>query len=134
MGTDRRTDARIPVEIYMTQFIDDRPFRSIVSDLSHTGLHASRLVEPMWRTSRVIQLELPLPGVEDPLWATAEIVYDALDPFFHGTGIRFLTMAPYHERILDNWVESAHSEVLKQMVGEIKTRRSSYPPELPLQS
>ena len=127
MSSERRTDLRIPVEIYATQFIDNRPFRSVISDLSVTGLHVNRLVEPMWRSSRVVQLELPLPGLADPLWAKAEVVYDALDPFFHGTGLRFLAMARSHERQLGEWIELARQEVLARLVGEIRTRRSSAP-------
>jgi hypothetical protein len=125
MSSDRRVDARIPVEIYATQFIDDRPFRSVVSDLSLTGLHASRLVQPMWRSSKVIQIELPLPGFEESLWAKAEVVYDALDPFFHGTGIRFLAMASYHERLLGEWVELARQEVLTRMIGKIRSQSAA---------
>lgn len=124
MAGERRADLRVPVEIYATQFIDDRPFRSVVSDLSTTGLHASRLVQPMWRTSRVIQVELPLPGFDESVWASAEVVYDALDPFFHGSGLRFRSMATIHERILTDWIELARREVLRRMVGEIKTQRA----------
>jgi len=126
MVTERREDLRVPVEIYATQFIDDRPFRSVVSDLSTTGMHASRLVQPMWRSSRVIQLEIPLPGSTDSIWTSAEIVYDALDPFFHGTGLRFKSMAGFHERLLADWIEHARHEVLRRMMVDI--RSSSAPP------
>lgn len=125
MANERRGDLRIPVEIYGTQFIDNRPFRTVVSDLSLTGLHASRLVEPMWRTSRVVHVEIPLPGFGESLWASAEVVYDALDPFFHGTGLRFKAMAGFHERLLGDWLELAREEVLRRMVGDIRGRRAA---------
>jgi hypothetical protein len=126
MASERRAALRVPVEIYATQFIDNRPFRSVVSDLSPSGLHTSRLVEPMWRTSRVIQVELPLPGFDESLWASAEVVYDALDPFFHATGLRFLSMASFHERLLGEWIERARKEVLRRMIAGIRSSRPAH--------
>jgi hypothetical protein len=104
MSSERRDDLRVPIELVVTQFIGDRPFRSLASDLSMTGLHACRCFEPMMRSSRVIQLEIPLPGLTDPLWASAEVVYDSINPYFHGTGVRFLSMASVHRRLLDAWI------------------------------
>lgn len=118
MANERRTDLRVPVELQVTQFIDDQPFRSLASDLSATGLHASRVFVPMARSRRVIQLEIPLPGLEDPLWASAEIVYDAIDPYFHGCGIRFLSMAGFHRHLLDTWLRRSVYEIRTQFALE----------------
>ncbi len=106
MVNDRRAEPRIPVELTITQFIDDRPFESLASDLSASGLGAARLLAPMNRSSRVIQLEIPLPGLPDPLWTSAEVVYDSLDPFYHISGIRFRSMASHHRRLLADWLRA----------------------------
>ena len=72
----------------------------------------------------MIQLDLPLPGFGESLWASAEVVYDALDPFFHGTGLRFLSMAPLHERLLGEWLEAARADILTRMMIDIRSRLS----------
>jgi hypothetical protein len=106
MSKDRRTNLRIPIELPIIQFIDNRPIRSLISNLSATGLHSCHAVEPMSRSSRVIQIEFPLPGVAERLWAKAEVVYDTIGPCFHGTGVRFIAIANAHQRLLDEWIRA----------------------------
>ena len=112
MYKERRVDQRIPVELSITQFVDDRPFPCLASDLSLSGLQANRLLAPLARSSRFIQLEIPLPGLDDPLWASAEVVYDALNPFFHSSGVHFLNMAAPHRLILNEWLRRANSDLM----------------------
>lgn len=104
MVSDRRSNRRIPVDLPVTQYVDNRPIASLVSNLSATGLHARHIVEPLARSSRLIQLEFSLPGSSEPLWVKGEVVYDTIGPRYHGTGIRFLAMAPAHERVLTKWI------------------------------
>jgi hypothetical protein len=106
MSSDRRARMRIPVELPIIQFVDNRPIRSVVSNLSSSGLHSCHAVEPMSRSSRLIQVEFPLPGLSEPLWAKAEVVYDTIGPFFHGTGVRFVAIARAHQRLLNDWIKS----------------------------
>lgn len=109
MSKDRRHNTRIPIELPIIQFIDNRPIRSLVSNLSATGLHSCHAVEPMSRSSRLIQLEFPLPGVAEPLWAKAEVVYDTIGPCYHGTGVRFIAIADAHRRLLEEWIRAEAS-------------------------
>ena len=110
MASDRRNRFRVPVGLPMIQFVDNHPIISVASDLSPTGLHASHVVEPMSRSSKLIQLEIPLPGADDAVWAKAEVIYDAIGPIFHCTGIRFLAMAEFHQRLLSNWLAAKWME------------------------
>ena len=103
MQRERRRAERFDVDLVATQFIDNRPIRSQIANLSLSGLHACHAVEPMSRSSRHIQLEVPLPGSET-LWIKGEIVFDDLGLLHHGTGVRFLAMAPSHERALEKWI------------------------------
>ncbi len=80
MEEDRRTSQRIPVDIPMIQFIDNQPIMSVISNLSASGFHACHIVEPMSRSSRLIQVELPLPGVKEALWVKGEVVYVGRGP------------------------------------------------------
>lgn len=106
MSKDRRNNMRIPIELPIIQFVDNRPIRSLVSNLSATGLHSCHAVEPLSRSSRLIQIEFPLPGLSEPLWAKAEVVYDTIGPGFHGTGVRFIALADVHQRWLDEWIRA----------------------------
>ena len=116
MTSDRRESLRLQVEIAGTQFIDNRPIRSLISNLSASGLHACHIVEPMSRSSRLIQLEIPLPGLEEALWAKGEVVYDSIGPLYHGTGIRFVAMAPHQRRALDRWLSNNSSSLPDDVV------------------
>lgn len=113
MPRERRQTDRLPVSLYLQQIIDDEPFRCFTSNLSPTGLYMERICSPLDRRSSVVQIELPLPGTSDSLWAKAEIVYDCFDALFHGTAVRFTAMARQHRRILEGWLD----EVSRGFVG-----------------
>jgi hypothetical protein len=58
----------------------------------------------MRRSSAIVQLEIPLPEAGETLWAKGEVVYDRFDSLFHGTAIRFASMARAHQRMLREWL------------------------------
>ncbi|MBN1655799.1 MAG: hypothetical protein JXA30_18685 [Deltaproteobacteria bacterium] len=91
----------------MTQIISEQPHRCFTTDLSAIGLYAERLVEPFERNSRIVQIEIPLPGTSDAIWAKGEVVYDNFDSLFHGTAIRYTAMARFHQRMLREWLREA---------------------------
>lgn len=104
---DRRVNPRVEVELPTTQYVDNTPVQSQVSNLSAEGMHTRRVVGPISRSSRLLQVEIKLPGLGEPLWAKGEVVYDAIGPRFHETGIRFVAMAPGHRGLLRSWLDSA---------------------------
>jgi len=104
MRVERRRSERFPVGFYFRQIVDDEPHRYFITDLSSIGLYSERPVELFERNSNVVQVELPLPDTSDSIWAKAEVVYDRLDSLFHGSGIRFTTMARKHQRMLREWL------------------------------
>lgn len=101
---NQRLAERIPVGFYVQQVVDDRPQRCFTADLSALGVYLERPIEPMGRSSNVVQLEIPLPNRQETIWARGEIVYDSFDPLFHGTAIRFTGMARLHQRMLREWL------------------------------
>ena len=107
MPYNRRRSARHPVGFYVDQFVNDEPVRCFTTDLSAIGLYMERLVEPIDRASRVIQLELKLPSTEDSIWAAGEVVYDRIDARFHGTAVRFTSMARTHQRWIREWLRES---------------------------
>lgn len=104
MTHNRRRSQRLPVGFYVEQVVDDAPHRSFTTDLSAIGLYMERLAGPLQRSSRLIQVEIPLPQTGDALWASAEVVYDRVDALFHGTAVRFVAMARSHQRLLREWL------------------------------
>ena len=59
---NRRRSARLPVGFYVDQIVGDDPHRCFTTDLSAIGLYMERLVEPLRRSSKIVQLEIPLPA------------------------------------------------------------------------
>lgn len=104
MPYNRRRSARHPVGFYVEQFVNDEPYRCFTTDLSAIGLYMERLVEPMDRPSKLVQLEIKLPKGSDSIWAAGEVVYDRIDSLFHGTAVRFTSMARTHQRWIREWL------------------------------
>lgn len=102
--SDRREHPRHPVDLPLVQLIDDRRVDGVVSDISLTGLHVCRLVGPFARSSRQIRLEVTLPGLPEPLCADGEVVYDAIGPVLHETGVRFVALGSAEARRLGDWL------------------------------
>jgi len=54
------------------------------------------------RHSAAVQLEIPLPdGEAEPVWASAEVVYDCFDALFHGTAVRFIALGSRDQARID---------------------------------
>ena len=116
MSGDRRQANRVPVGFYANQLVDDEPYRCFATSLSASGLYMERVLTPMERRRDVVQIEIPLPGAGETLWAKAEVVYDCFDALFHGTAIRFTAMARKHRRELREWL---HSQRAATAPGEV---------------
>lgn len=119
MGVERRVANRLPIGIYLTQYVDDRGYRCFTSNLSESGAFVNRLVEPLERRTRVIQVELPIAEAGETLWIKGEIAYDTLDPLFHGTGVRFVAMAGKHARLLREYLEEQRHAYLRSVIRKV---------------
>jgi|JI10StandDraft_1071094.scaffolds.fasta_scaffold44320_2 c-di-GMP-binding flagellar brake protein YcgR len=109
---DRRLGYRIPFQGLLTSFIRDRPVRALAADLSDTGirLHTTNALAPAPGTAVV--LELALPGADDTIWCAGEVCYREADELASGLGVRFVTMARLHARVLrDYCIESRRSHL-----------------------
>ena len=113
---DRRDNNRIPLKIFLNQYISDRLHRGITTNISPDGLYVHRALahaprgasELFGRDHRYVQLEFGLPGTGDTIWARGEIRYDelGLDSLAHGTGIHFTDMATGHRRMILDYVHA----------------------------
>jgi len=103
---DRRGDGRVRVEMFLNQYIHDRPFRALATNISPTGLLIQKLIEPRVPLSRIVSLEFEIPGTGEVVWACAESRFDELDEDFQTSGLTFTRMAGKHERLLREFVSA----------------------------
>lgn len=100
---DRRLGYRIPFQTLLSSYIRDRPVRALAADLSDSGirLHTTSALAPPPGTT--VLLELALPGVDDTLWCQGEVCYREADELAGCLGVRFVTMARLHARMLRDY-------------------------------
>jgi hypothetical protein len=132
---DRRDDNRIPLRVFLNEYVRDRPHRALTTNVSPTGLYLSRVFSPstnqhlqFGREDRFVQLEFALPGTTDTIWAHGEVRYDEIglggrDPMIHGTGVHFVAMARGHQRLLKEYVVEHRRQRLQQILELIRRNR-----------
>jgi hypothetical protein len=103
-AVDRRYDKRVPLEMYLTTYVQDRPTRGFTANLSESGLYLNTLAGARLPPRTSFGLELALPGVTETIWAAGQLCYDALDDYFQGNGIRFVRMANRHLHLLHDFL------------------------------
>ena len=113
----RRTSPRIDLEALCWEVLDDHETSAFVVDLSTGG---ARLERPFLggRIPRLVPLQLELPGVDEVLWASGEVVFDQLVPttapigglwgFMRRTGYRLAAAAARDLRLLRDYVYEMH--------------------------
>jgi len=101
---ERRYTPRVRVELFLTQYVRDRAFRALATNLSSSGLRVCKLIEPHLPLSRIVSLEFEIPGTGEIVWASAEPRFDALDEDFQTSGLTFTNMARKHERMLREFI------------------------------
>jgi hypothetical protein len=82
------------VTVAVEQHIEGQTHRCLASNLSLSGLYMERPLSSFVRHSADIEIEIPLPDGGEPLWASAEIVYDCFSAILHGSAVRFKSMSP----------------------------------------
>jgi hypothetical protein len=103
----RRQSPRVPIESLCSEVHgDDRPRHALILDVSDEGLRIQRpLGGPR---TRILQLELELPGIDEVLWATGAICFDEVTQagraLLRTSGVRLLSTAARHKRLLRDFV------------------------------
>jgi hypothetical protein len=105
-GRERRYERRVPHELYLNAYVDDRPHRAFTVNLSESGLYLNTLARTPLPPLTSVGIELALPGAGDTIWAAGQLCYDELDDYFYGEGIRFVAMARGHLRQLHDFLTS----------------------------
>jgi hypothetical protein len=109
---DRRLAPRLPLRTYMNQYVRDIPYKALALDVSEAGLAIRKPTERIPHT-RVVGLELELPGTSEIIWASAEPRFHAVGPHAHFSGLHFIGMARKHERLIRDYVRERRERLLR---------------------
>ncbi len=121
---DRRLGFRVPLEIFLTQYIRDRPVRSLACNLSDTGIYLQSVnmfgALSAARDNRAMGLEFELPGTGEVIWARGEVCYADGDDIVAGTGIRFTGIPTLHARLIRDYCIERRRTHLGQLLARIR--------------
>lgn len=101
-GAERRTGARVAVDVLANRFVGGYPYLCRVTDISKTGLKLLRFNEP--QSQRYFGLQLQLPGSDEIITASAEIVFE--DSETRAVGIRFTSLPPQSAAAIERYVSA----------------------------
>ena len=109
---DRRIAPRLPLRTYMNQYVRDEAYRAVALDVSESGLAIRKPTARIPHT-RVVGLELELPGTSEVIWASAEPRFHSVNAQTHFSGLHFLGMATKHERLIRDYVRERRERLLR---------------------
>jgi hypothetical protein len=96
----------------MNQYVRDLPYKALALDVSEQGLAIRKPTQPIPH-SRVIGLELELPGTSEVIWASAEPRFHSVAAGTHFSGLHFVGMARKHERLIRDYVRERRDRLLR---------------------
>ena len=117
---DRRLGFRIPFETMVTSYVHDRPVRGLATNLSDSGLSVSAISMLAPPPGMIVGLELEVPGVDDSIWAAAQVRYRQDDHLASGLGMRFVAMARCHARLIREFCIEMRRKNLGALLARIR--------------
>ena len=124
MGTaNRRDNSRIPLQIFLNQYVKDDPHRCMSYNLSPKGIYLGGLVRAVERPTPIMGLEFELPGTSEVIWARGEVRFDMRDAYLQGTGVEFTGMACAHKRLVRDYVLDQKVRRLRSLLKSIRYNR-----------
>ncbi len=125
----RHDDYRVPLQMFLNEYVNDDPYRCMSFNLSPNGIYLNRLKQPVERMlhplpeTPVVGLEFELPGTSEVVWARGEVRFDAMDDYFHGTGVLFTGIARKHKNLVRDFVVEHRTKRLRQLLASIRRNR-----------
>ncbi|AKJ03513.1 PilZ domain-containing protein [Archangium gephyra] len=108
--SDKRKNARVPLDIYLNKYMGGVPYMARAADISQEGVSLARLLEPEQDTRRV-GLQFQLPGSDEVIYAEGEVVREWVEAGAHQganqderSGVRFTLLTQRHRRLIDDYV------------------------------
>ncbi len=126
-SSDRRIGIRIDLEVFFTQYIRDRPYRVLTSNLSETGIYYHRVSpDPQARlipAGTPIGLEIALPGTGEVIWARGEVCRETWGRSVCGSAIRFADMPRVHARMVRDFCHQTRVARLDELLARVRRPR-----------
>jgi hypothetical protein len=116
---DRRVGARVAFPVFLDQYVGDRRFRALATDVSESGIFVHQVAGRRPR-GRVCALEIELPGLGETIWARGEIRRRRGDGTVDGHGIALTGMARSHARMLRAYCVEARRRQLADLLARIR--------------
>ena len=109
----RRASPRIDVEALCWEIVGDRELSSLIVDLSTEGARVERPYVG-GRIEREVPLQIEVPGIDEVMWAKADVIFDQLVPMksagpfqlLRRTGYRIAIAAARDLRLVRDYVYS----------------------------
>jgi hypothetical protein len=102
-GSDRRHTERAPLDVLANRFLDGYPYLCRATDISAHGMRLWRFNQPH-SASRYVGLQFQLPGCDEVLTASGEIVF--ADDGDRTLGIRFTKLSASAAAAIERFVAS----------------------------
>jgi hypothetical protein len=104
----------------VTSYVHDRPVRGLATNLSDSGMSLSAISMLAPPPGLVVGLELDVPGMNESIWAAAQICYRKDDRIASGLGVRFVAMARSHARIIREFCIEMRRKDLGSLLARIR--------------
>jgi len=113
LALGRRQAPRLRLALTMNEYVKDDPCPALARDVSEGGLALQKQVGPHQRPVELVNLEIELPGTNETIWATAQPRFDALHRTLQVSGLRFVSMARKHERLIHDYLRERRERLAR---------------------
>ncbi|MFH0901467.1 MAG: PilZ domain-containing protein [Pseudomonadota bacterium] len=120
---DRRFGCRVPLEMFLNEYVKDRAHRALTANISESGIYLNRVAALSEASSAIVGLEFELPGTGETIWASGQVCHDSVDEYFHGQGVRFVGIARMHARLLRDYCIERRSSKLRELLRRLRINR-----------
>jgi hypothetical protein len=111
---NRRLTPRLRLQVVLNEYVWDRPYRALAMDFSEAGLSIRKPTAAAIPFAKMVALEVVLPGTNETIWASAEPKFEDFGrDNIHVSGLRFVSMARKHERLIHDYVRERRERLLR---------------------
>ena len=110
---NRRLSPRLRIQVRLNEYVWERPYQAVALDVSEAGLAIQKATEAAIPFAELVALEVVLPGTNETIWATAEPKFDVVGRDVHVSGLRFVSMARKHERLISDYLRERRERLLR---------------------
>jgi len=104
----------------VTSYVHDRPVRCLATNLSDSGMSLSAISMLAPPPGLVVGLELEVPELNESIWASAQVCYRNDDHLASGLGVRFVSMARSHARMIRDFCIEMRRKNLGALLARIR--------------